>query len=72
MDGRVPNDAHAPDDARGRKPDWLRVQVPPARQFRATAGLVERLRLQTVCDEARCPNKGECFAAGTATFRRTR
>jgi lipoic acid synthetase len=50
------------------KPDWLRVQVPPARQFRATADLVDRLHLHTVCDEARCPNKGECFAAGTATF----
>ena len=57
------------DDPRAaRKPDWLRVRLPPAPQFRATAGLVERLRLHTVCDEARCPNKGECFAAGTATF----
>ena len=65
--------AGAPDEkaaAAGRacKPDWLRVRVPPAPQFRATAGLVERLRLHTVCEEARCPNKGECFAAGTATF----
>ena len=51
-----------------RKPDWLRVNLPPAREFRATAGLLERLRLHTVCDEARCPNRGECFAAGTATF----
>jgi lipoyl synthase len=61
-------DKRAPNQARVRKPDWLRVQLPPAPQFRATAGLVERLRLHTVCDEARCPNKGECFAAGTATF----
>lgn len=52
----------------GRKPSWLRVKVPPARAFRATAGLLEELRLHTVCDEARCPNKGECFGAGTATF----
>jgi lipoyl synthase len=51
-----------------RKPSWLRVRVPPARAFRATAGLLGELRLHTVCDEARCPNKGECFAAGTATF----
>jgi len=64
----VPGGARAAKGARVRKPDWLRVQVPPAPQFRATAGLVERLRLHTVCDEARCPNKGECFAAGTATF----
>jgi lipoyl synthase len=54
--------------APARKPPWLRVKVPPARAFRATAGLLEELRLHTVCDEARCPNKGECFAAGTATF----
>jgi lipoic acid synthetase len=67
-DAGVPNDARAAKGGRVRKPDWLRVQVPSAPQFRATAGLVERLRLHTVCDEARCPNKGECFAAGMATF----
>jgi len=50
------------------KPDWLKVTVPPAGAFRATAGLLDRLDLHTVCNEARCPNKGECFAAGTATF----
>jgi lipoyl synthase len=61
-------DENAPATGHARKPDWLRVRVPPAPQFRATAGLVERLRLHTVCDESRCPNKGECFAAGTATF----
>jgi lipoyl synthase len=67
----VPRDERATsgwNDNRVRKPGWLRVQMPPAPQFRATADLVERLRLHTVCDEARCPNKGECFAAGTATF----
>ena len=53
--------------AHGRKPAWLRVQL-PAPAFRATAGLLDELELHTVCDEARCPNKGECFAAGTATF----
>jgi lipoyl synthase len=50
------------------KPPWLRVRVPDAAPFRATAGLLDELHLRTVCDEARCPNKGECFAAGTATF----
>ncbi len=57
--------------ARGRaagKPPWLRVRVPDAAPFRATAGLLDGLDLHTVCEEARCPNKGECFAAGTATF----
>ena len=50
------------------KPAWLRVRVPDAAPFRATAGLLDELGLHTVCHEARCPNKGECFAAGTATF----
>jgi len=53
---------------RRRKPTWLKVRVPPARAFRATADLLDSLALHTVCEEARCPNKGECFAAGTATF----
>ncbi len=51
-----------------RKPDWLKVRPPRPRAFRATARLLEDLSLHTVCDEARCPNKGECFSAGTATF----
>lgn len=51
-----------------RKPAWLKVAVPPARAFRATARVLGDLGLHTVCSEARCPNKGECFAAGTATF----
>ena len=50
------------------KPSWLRVRVPDAAPFRATAGVLGDLGLRTVCEEARCPNKGECFAAGTATF----
>lgn len=54
--------------ARPRKPAWLKVKAPAPRRFRATAGLLDELALHSVCDEARCPNKGECFAAGTATF----
>ncbi len=50
------------------KPSWLRVQVPAAAPFRATAAVLDGLALHTVCDAARCPNRGECFAAGTATF----
>ena len=50
------------------KPAWLRVRVPAAAPFRATAGVLDELALHTVCAEARCPNRGECFAAGTATF----
>jgi len=50
------------------KPAWLRVRLPAPAPFRATARLLDELELHTVCDEARCPNRGECFASGTATF----
>jgi lipoic acid synthetase len=52
----------------GRKPAWLQQPAPAPRQYRATGALLDELDLHTVCDEARCPNKGECFSAGTATF----
>ncbi len=51
-----------------RKPAWLKVKAPEARRFRATGALLDELELHTVCTEARCPNKGECYSAGTATF----
>lgn len=51
-----------------RKPAWLKRPAPAPRQFRATGALLEELELHTVCREARCPNKGECYSAGTATF----
>ena len=51
-----------------RKPAWLKVKAPEPRQYRTTAALLDELDLHTVCREARCPNKGECYAAGTATF----
>jgi lipoic acid synthetase len=53
---------------RRRKPAWLKVAAPEPRQYRATGALLDELELHTVCREARCPNKGECFASGTATF----
>jgi lipoate synthase len=51
-----------------RKPAWLKRSLPKAPAYRATAGLLESLDLHTVCQEARCPNKGECYSSGTATF----
>ena len=51
-----------------RKPAWLKVKAPVPRQYRATAALLDELDLHTVCREARCPNKGECYASATATF----
>jgi len=51
-----------------RKPAWLRVAAPLPRQFRATGAVLDELRVNTVCRETRCPNKGECYSAGTASF----
>jgi len=58
----------SPGPTPARKPSWLRVKLPDPAPFRATARLLDELRLHTVCDEARCPNKGECFGSGIATF----
>jgi lipoic acid synthetase len=59
-------EAHAQRD--GRKPAWLKHKAPAPRQYRATGALLDDLDLHTVCREARCPNKGECYSSGTATF----
>jgi lipoic acid synthetase len=50
------------------KPEWLRVKAPQRERIGAVADLLLDLRLNTVCQEASCPNIGECFAGGTATF----
>ena len=50
------------------KPDWLRVKAPQVERIGNTADLLFDLKLNTVCQEASCPNIGECFASGTATF----
>mgnify|MGYP000217343613 FL=1 len=50
------------------KPDWLRVKAPQVERIGNTANLLSDLKLNTVCQEASCPNMGECFASGTATF----
>lgn len=51
-----------------RKPSWLRVGIPHGARWRQMSQLVERRGLNTVCDEAACPNKAECWGCGTATF----
>ena len=51
-----------------KKPAWLTVRFPAGERFGEIAGLLRRQQLHTVCEEARCPNIGECFNAGTATF----
>lgn len=55
-------------DERGRRPEWLRVQLPYGEAYTEVADIVEEHDLHTVCQSARCPNMGECWGAGTATF----
>jgi len=51
-----------------RKPDWIRTKLPSGSEWKRVDAILSRRGLHTVCDEARCPNKGECWGCGTATF----
>jgi len=51
-----------------RKPDWLRVKLPVGKEYARVRELVDRHRLHTICESGNCPNMGECWGAGTATF----
>ena len=51
-----------------RLPDWLKRPIGNASELERVQGLVKQNRLHTICEEGRCPNRGECYAAGTATF----
>lgn len=50
------------------KPEWIKVRLPSDPVFWSTKGLIDDLRLTTVCEEAQCPNRWECWSGGTATF----
>lgn len=51
-----------------RKPDWLRVKLPIGEEYRKVRELVDGHKLHTICESGNCPNMGECWGAGTATF----
>lgn len=51
-----------------RKPDWLRVKLPIGEKYRHVRQLVDTYKLHTICQSGNCPNMGECWGAGTATF----
>ncbi len=55
-------------DERVQKPSWLKVRAPGSPEFLETKEVVKKLKLHTVCEEARCPNIGECWSHHTATF----
>ena len=65
---RHPEKALLPDTPLLKKPDWIRVRAPGARAFEATRGILGRYHLATVCEEASCPNIGECWGKRHATF----
>ncbi len=52
----------------GSRPDWLRVKLPYGERYRDLVNLIDDNKLHTVCQSARCPNMGECWTTGTATF----
>ncbi len=53
---------------RVKKPDWLRVKLPTGENYRKVRSLVDTYNLHTICQSGNCPNMGECWGAGTATF----
>jgi lipoic acid synthetase len=57
-----------PPAAKRERPDWLKVKIPSGENYARLKGLIDGHKLHTVCEEARCPNMGECWNAGTATF----
>jgi len=64
---RHPEKAHRPDNPVARKPAWIRVKAPTSPVYQETRALMRELRLNTVCEEAACPNIGECWAQKHAT-----
>ncbi len=65
---RHPEKAHRPDNPKPARPDWIRAKAPGSAGYGATRDLVRAHKLTTVCEEARCPNIGECWEKKHATF----
>ena len=65
---RHPEKAHRPDNAQPRKPDWIRVRAPGGKTYAETHKIMRDNGLVTVCEEAGCPNVGECWEKKHATF----
>ena len=67
-DQRHPEKAHRPDQAQPKKPDWIRVKAPTSAGYKQTRDILRTNKLVTVCEEAGCPNVGECWSQGHATM----
>jgi len=57
-----------PQNGRVKKPKWLRVKLPTGKEYRQVRDVVSEHKLHTICESGNCPNMGECWGAGTATF----
>lgn len=58
----------APEVKRSKKPSWLRVKLPTGEAYKEVREIVSEHKLHTICESGNCPNMGECWGAGTATF----
>jgi len=67
-DQRHPEKAHRPDNAQPKKPSWIRVKAPVSQGYKDTRDILRSNKLSTVCEEAACPNVGECWSQGHATM----
>ncbi len=67
-DQRHPEKARRPDSAQPKKPAWIRVKAPSSAGYRQTREIMREHKLVTVCEEAGCPNVGECWSQGHATM----
>ena len=65
---RHPEKAHKPDQPSPKKPDWIRVKAPVSREYHETLRVIQDNNLNTVCQEAGCPNIGECWSKSHATM----
>ena len=65
---RHPEKAHRPNNAQPKKPSWIRVKAPTSDGYKKTRDIMRENRLVTVCEEAGCPNVGECWSQGHATM----
>jgi lipoyl synthase len=65
---RHPEKANRPDNAQPKKPSWIRVKAPNSEGYKRTRDILRENKLVTVCEEAGCPNVGECWSQGHATM----
>jgi lipoic acid synthetase len=65
---RHPEKAHRPDQEQPKKPSWIRVKAPTSEGYKHTRDILKSKKLVTVCEEAGCPNVGECWSQGHATM----